>query len=105
MTEVDPKVLIGLVSQIVFWMALFAVLGVFRKILIFGISVAFAEILAKSASEDLQRKIARWFANEDDILAVLKDIRDSQKQERSSGKARSDKRRPDPDEQTGAGPS
>lgn len=103
MSEVDPKILIGLISQIIFWMALFAVLGIFRKILIFGISVAFAEILAKASSEDLQRKIARWFANEEEILFVLKDIRDSQKQEKLGGKTRLDKRRSDTDEATGPG--
>ena len=104
MSEVDPKILIALIGQIVFWMALFAVLGVFRKILVFGISVAFAELL-KTVPDDLQRKIARWFANADDILAVLKDIRESQRQEQSNGKGRSDKRRPGSDEQTGAGTS
>ena len=78
MDELGPKLIVGLVGQIIFWVAFFIAIAMFKKIITFGISIAFAEVLAKTATEDVQRKIAKWFANGDEILAVLNDIKAEQ---------------------------
>lgn len=71
----DPKLIVGLIGQIIFWVALFTALAMFKRMIVFGISVAFAEILVKSANEEIQRKIAKWFANSDEILAYLEEMK------------------------------
>lgn len=76
----DPKLIVGLIGQIIFWVALFTSLAMFKRMIVFGISVAFAEILVKSANEEIQRKIAKWFANGDEILGCLKEMKEEQKQ-------------------------
>ncbi len=73
----DPSIVVGLLSQIIFWTALFISLAMFKRILGFGISVAFAEIL-RITDVTNQRKMARWFANGDEILKILTEIKEEQ---------------------------
>ena len=61
MEDFGPKLIVGLISQVIFWVALFISLAMFKRLIVFGISVAFAEILSKTATEDIQRKMAKWF--------------------------------------------
>lgn len=70
------KLVVGLIGQVIFWVALFTALAMFKRIISFGISIAFAEILTKTANEEVQRKIAKWFANGDEILALLQEMRE-----------------------------
>jgi hypothetical protein len=81
MEELGPKLVVGLIGQVIFWVALFIVLGMFKRIISFGISVGISELLTRT-TDDMQRRFCKWFTNGEEILAVLEEM----KQDRAAEK-------------------
>jgi len=73
--DIGAKLVVGLIGQVIFWIALFTALAMLKRYVSFGVSVAFAEILSKSPDE-MQHKIAKWFGNGQEIVDVIKDMRE-----------------------------
>jgi hypothetical protein len=74
MEDFGAKLVVGLIGQVIFWVALFTALAMLKRYISFGVSVAFAEILSKAPGE-MQHKIAKWFGNGNEIVAVLEDMK------------------------------
>lgn len=64
---IDPKDVVGILQSLITWSCFFIALAIFKRLLSYGLAIAFAEIL-KISGEETRERMAKWFVNGEDIL-------------------------------------
>ena len=67
---------IGLASHVVSVIALIVVLSILKGFVVQGVSLAVVEWLLKMSDKDAQFRILRWFANGDQMMKMLEEIKE-----------------------------
>lgn len=67
---------IGLASHVVTVIALIVVLSILKGFIVQGVSLAVVEWLLKMSDQDSQYRMLRWFANGDQMMKMLQEIKE-----------------------------
>jgi hypothetical protein len=77
----EAEIVVKMVVSLIGWGGFIIVLCMLRSFLCFAISIGAAQVL-KGASEPIQERMLKWFANADEILEELKRSNDKVSNER-----------------------
>lgn len=70
---------IGILSQLIGWTFFLIALSMFKNFISHGFSMAVGEFLLRSVPLDKAEKITRWFANGDEIIEALRELKEKLK--------------------------
>jgi len=67
---------LGIISQLIGWTFFLIALSMFKEFISKGFSMAVGEFLLKTVPLERAEKFTRWFANGDDVLGELKELKE-----------------------------